>query len=582
MLTKFLVAIVISFSLLVSAVAHARIFNIQLKIPELSGEQKNIVLENISLYRQKDSPLLSDDYVMRLYLNGKQEIITTLQVFGFYEAKVESNLEKGENLWTIQYNVNAGQPVIVNNVDLSIKGDGETDPEFTAWRENFPVQSGDRLNHRLYEAAKSQLQNLFVERGYFKGQLTQHEIQLSLKQHSGKIVIHADTGPRFRFGDVRFIQETFNHEYLRRFIPFSRGELFQAKKLSELQKNLAVSGEFKTIEIVPLPESATDNMVPIRVMLTPRKPLRYKIGGGYGTDTGVRGRIGVERRQITDTGHRADAEAFISKILRTVTAQYRIPLKKPATDSIVFTGEHRREETDTSFSESNTVSVSHVYGLKSWLRTSSLTYLKENFATGSEANKSNLVIPSINFLYDPEKERRPVLYRPRWHFDVNVKGSHVDLASDVSFVQGKLHGEFRYQFVRRLTLVARGDIGASAVDDFASLPVSQRFFAGGDYSVRGFDYKSLGPKDENGKVVGGTHLMVGSIEAQYMFIPNWDVAVFYDTGNAYDKDQFEPEQGAGAGIGYKLPFGIVRVYGAVALCKADNPSRLHVIVSADW
>jgi translocation and assembly module TamA len=249
---------------------------------------------------------------------------------------------------------------------------------------------------------------------------------------------------------------------------------------------------------------------------------------------------------------------------------------------MVFTGEHRLEETDTTYSESNTVAASHVFGLKSWLRTTSITYLKENYSAGNESNKSNLVIPSINFLYDPEKERRPVLYRPRWHFDLNIKGSHTDLASDVSFVQGKLYGEVRFQFTRSFTLVARGDIGGSLVDEFADLPVSQRFFAGGDYSIRGFDYKSLGPKDENGEVVGGTHLLVGSVEGQYMFIPNWDVAAFYDTGNAYDKDQFEPEQGAGAGVGYRFPFGIVRVYGAVALSKSDNPTRLHVIVSADW
>jgi translocation and assembly module TamA len=581
-LKGYFIAVWIGIFVLASTTAYARSFSILLDIPELTGDQKKTVLENLSLYRQKDSPLLSDDYIARLYLNGKQEIVTTLQVFGFYEASVEADLDKSEDAWTIKYDVHAGTPVNVTSVDLKIQGEGEKDSAFESWLANFPIRPGDRLNHNLYEDAKKQVQNILVERGYFNGRLTRHEIQLHLKQYSGAIVLHVDTGPRFRFGDVTFIQEAFDIDYLRRFVPFSTGQIFLAAELSKLQKNLAVSGEFKTIEIMPLPESATDNMVPIRVLLTPRKPLRYKIGGGYGTDTGIRGRVGVERRQITDTGHRADAEAFVSKVLRTVTAHYRIPLKKPATDSMVFTGEHRLEETDTTYSESNTVAASHVFGLKSWLRTTSITYLKENYSAGNESNKSNLVIPSINFLYDPEKERRPVLYRPRWHFDLNIKGSHTDLASDVSFVQGKLYGEVRFQFTRSFTLVARGDIGGSLVDEFADLPVSQRFFAGGDYSIRGFDYKSLGPKDENGEVVGGTHLLVGSVEGQYMFIPNWDVAAFYDTGNAYDKDQFEPEQGAGAGVGYRFPFGIVRVYGAVALSKSDNPTRLHVIVSADW
>ncbi|MCI0506690.1 MAG: BamA/TamA family outer membrane protein [Gammaproteobacteria bacterium] len=548
----------------------------------MTSAQRQTVLENISLHRQRNSPLLSDDYVMRLYLNGKQEIIATLQVFGFYEATVESSLDKGDESWTIQYNINTGKPIIVADVDLVIKGEGESNSAFTAWREKFPIHSGDRLNHQLYEEAKKEIQNLLIERGYFSSRLTRHEIQLSLKQHSGNIVIHVDTGPQYKFGDVTFIQETFDKDYLRRFIPFARGDDFIAPQLSEFQKNLAVSGEFRTIEITPLPESAVADMTPIHVMLVPRKPLLYRLGAGYGTDTGIRARAGLERRQITDTGHRADAEVFVSEVLRTITAHYRIPLKKPATDYLVFSGEHKLEDTDTTYSESNTVTVSNVYGLKSWLRTTSVSYLKENYTAGSEAKKSNLVIPSINFLFDPEKERRPVLHRPRWHFDVNVKGSHIDLASDVSFLQGRLYAELRFQLTRQFTLVARGDAGASLVGEFANLPVSQRFYAGGDYSVRGFDYKSLGPKDENGEVVGGTHLLVGSVEAQFMFKPNWDLAVFYDTGNAYDKDQFEPEQGAGAGIGYKSPFGVVRAYYATALSTSGNPWRPHIVVSADW
>jgi len=562
--------------------ADARTYSIELDIPELAAAQRQTVLDNISLYRQRSSPLLSDDYVMRLYVNGKQEIITTLQVFGFYEASVESSLEKDDDVWIIQYNVTAGAPISVSNVDLQVRGEGETDSELATWRAKFPIHPGDRLNHQHYEEAKKELRNLLAERGYFNSRLTQHEIQVNLKQHSGNIVIQVDTGPRFKFGDVTFVQETFDTGYLRRFIPFAKGDIFLAEDLSELQKNLAVSGEFRKIEVIPLPESAIDNRVPIRVNLTPKKPLRYKIGAGYGTDTGFRGRAGVERWQITDTGHRADAELFLSNVIRTVTANYRIPMKKPATDYLLFTGEHKIEDTDTSYSESNAVAASNTYGLKSWLRTLSTTFLKENYAVGSEANKSNLLIPSISFSFDPEKERRPELHRLRWHFDVIVKGSHTDLASDVTFLQGKIFAELRYQFARKFALVARGDIGASEVGEFSNLPVSQRFFAGGDYSIRGYGYKSLGPRDENGEVVGGTHLLVGSVELQYTFLRNWDFAVFYDTGNAYDKDAFEPEQGAGAGIGYKLPFGIVRAYGANALSTSDNDWRAHLIFSADW
>lgn len=583
MLKQFVIVLLISFSLLASVAVHARTFNFLLDIPELSEEERQSVLENISLYRQQNSPLLTDAYIMRLYLNGKQEILTTLQVFGFYEAKVEANIEQTGDVWSVSYHVNAGDPVIVNNVDLLIQGEGKSDEALVKWKQKFPIQPGDRLNHLLYEGAKRDVQNILSDRGFFHAKLLKRQIQLSLKEHESDIIIHVETGPRYLFGEVTYIQEGFDSGYLKRFIPFSKGEYFSADLLARFHRNLSISGEFKSIELVPLVDAATDYMVPIRVTLTRRKPWRFKIGGGYGTDTGIRGRVIVERRYITDTGHRADAEVFISKVIRNVNANYRIPMRKPGTDYFRITGDYKWEDTDTSFSEYISASGSAVYGIKYWLRTTSLSWLKERFAVGSDVNKSDLLIPGINFTFNPEEKRKDIIHKPRWHFDVNLKGSSTELASDVSYLQGRVYTELRYRFARKFNVVSRVDMGASVVDEFANLPVSQRFFAGGDNSIRGYDYKSLGPVDENGDVVGGTHLFVWSVEAQYLFKPKWDVAVFYDSGNAFDKDQqWEPEQGAGVGIGWIFPFGSARVYAANALSKHGNPWRLHILVGANW
>ena len=583
MLKQFIIVLLTSFSLLISVATHARSFTFLLDIPELSDGERQTVLENLSLYRQQKSPLLTDAYIRRLYLNGKDEIKTTLQVFGFYDAKLKASIELREEVWMVSYSVDAGQPIIINNVDLDIEGAGNTDKALLKWKQNFPIQPGDRLNHLLYEEAKRAVQNILADRGYFEAELTKRQMQLSLKEHKGNIVIHVKTGLRYLFGDVSYIQEGFDSGYLKRFIPFAKGDYFSADLISKFHKNLSISGEFKSIELVPLVDAATNNMVPVRVTLIARKPWRFKIGGGYGTDTGIRGRVGVERRHITDTGHRADAEVFISKVIRNVNVNYRIPLKKPGTDYFRITGDYKWEDTDTSFSEYISAAGSAVYGVKSWLRTTALTWLKENYAVGSDANKSDLLIPSINFAFNPEKKRKDIVHRPRWHFNVNLKGSSTELASDVSYLQGRIYTELRYRFARKFNVVSRVDVGASVVDEFANLPVSQRFFAGGDNSVRGYDYKSLGPVDENGDVVGGTHLFVWSVEAQYLFKPQWDVAVFYDAGNAYDKDQqWEPEQGAGVGIGWLFAFGSARVYAANALSKSDNPWRLHVLVGANW
>ena len=96
-----------------------------------------------------------------------------------------------------------------------------------------------------------------------------------------------------------------------------------------------------------------------------------------------------------------------------------------------------------------------------------------------------------------------------------------------------------------MSLVSRADVGWSDIDEFSVLPVSLRFFAGGDTSIRGYGYNTLGPENDNGDVVGGSHLLVGSVELQYKLTQAWDVAAFTDAGNAYNKNDLKVKQGAG-------------------------------------
>ena len=108
-----------------------------------------------------------------------------------------------------------------------------------------------------------------------------------------------------------------------------------------------------------------------------------------------------------------------------------------------------------------------------------------------------------------------------------------------------------------------------------------RFFAGGAQSVRGYSYRSLGPVDESGKVVGGRNLLVGSIEFEHSFTSQWGVAVFYDAGNAIDDFNDELAKGTGFGFRWKSPVGPIRLDFASALSLDGNPWRIHVNIGPD-
>ena len=147
-------------------------------------------------------------------------------------------------------------------------------------------------------------------------------------------------------------------------------------------------------------------------------------------------------------------------------------------------------------------------------------------------------------------------------------------------MQAEAKGKWIRSVGERGRVIARAEAGSTWIDDADLLPVSARFFAGGDQSVRGYDYQDLGPVDASGEVVGGKHLLFGSLEYEHRIVGNWGVAVFVDTGNAFDDFSERLETGAGIGLRWESPIGMVRIDVAAAVSQ-DNAIRLHFTLGPD-
>jgi translocation and assembly module TamA len=128
----------------------------------------------------------------------------------------------------------------------------------------------------------------------------------------------------------------------------------------------------------------------------------------------------------------------------------------------------------------------------------------------------------------------------------------------------------------------RADIGWIGTDQFHQLPPSIRFFAGGDRSIRGYQYKSLGPLNADDQVTGGNSLLVGNFEVEYRFLEKWSGAVFLDAGNAFSDFQGEVMFGTGFGVRWISPVGMVRIDFGFGLNKEGSPFRLHLGIGPDF
>ena len=129
-------------------------------------------------------------------------------------------------------------------------------------------------------------------------------------------------------------------------------------------------------------------------------------------------------------------------------------------------------------------------------------------------------------------------------------------------------------------LVLRLEGGAAVADASATLPAGLLFLTGGDASVRGYGYRSIGVADRYGKTEGGRYLLVGSLEYRrpwhYDGRPtDWDSLVFVDTGGvANHAGQISAKVGVGVGALWRSPVGPVQI--AVAYGVQNRALRLHL------
>ncbi len=554
--------------------------NIAIDITGVEGTLENNIRLFLSLEQQKKHPLMSEGRLRRLHKKAPTEITRALHPFGYYRPLIQSQLiQTSDNNWRASYIVDKGPPLLIGKFDFAISEEMAADPAFRQLSEKLPLHQGDIFNHLEYESIKTNLARLAAERGYVDARFSQHSVTIDLEAYEARITLHYEGGHRYRFGAVQLAQDLLEPQFLQRYIPFAQGSPYHYDALIDLQQALNDSNYFQTVEVSPSQPLTDVAEIPVTVALTPRKPHRYSLGLGYGTDTGARTSFNWEMPRVNRHGHRFNSEAKISEVGYSLSASYRVPVFNPRTDQVIYNIGQVNEKTDVSDSTVRTIGVNLNRSRGLWRESLFVNYQVEEFVVGSDTGESTLLMPGIN--WSRSWGKNIITSFDGIRFDIGLRGAREDLLSDVSFLQ--LHGGIKAinRLSQRNRLITRGRIGTTWTDDFHQLPSSARFFAGGAQSVRGFAYQSLGPKDRKGEVIGGNHLMVGSIEFEHSLNDKWAGAAFYDVGNAMDSFADKLERGAGLGIRWRSPVGPVRIDLATAVSRDNHPLRLHISIGPD-
>lgn len=552
---------------------------ISVKLEGAPEGKTDILLTGLSIVRQQANAQLSQRRVQKLHDQATTEILQMLPVFGYYNAKVSGTLTREDAQWQAHYQIVLGQQVILSKVLLILEGEASKDDSFQDLLDNFPLKSGDGFNHKSYESAKKRLLSLAAERGYFDGQLAEHKVELDSDDNVANIYLTYQSGPRYVFSDIVFPDTVVDKEMLARVNPIKQGAPYLASELLKLRTNLTKSGYFKTVEVTSLIDERSHGQVKVAIKLEPEAKYRYTAGVGFGSDTGARATLAWEKRYVNKRGHRLSAETTLSQITNSVAMAYRMPFWSENISEVGFDSEY--ENKDTVSSESRSFALGSYYRTDrwGWGEIGSLKLLNENFDVSEDDNTSLLLIPGIS--WSRTWADNTIYTQQGGKLSVSLSGASEAIVSDTSFVQMVLRGKYIYSIGNNGRFITRGTLGATEVNDFAKLPSSLRFFAGGDNNIRGFDFESLGPIGDDGDVNGGRYLAVGSIEYEHMLFGNWGAAVFSDFGNAVDNWSDPYEYSVGVGVRWRSPVGLIRLDVAKGMSDPEDSFGIHFVIGPD-
>ncbi|MCC6707481.1 MAG: outer membrane protein assembly factor [Gammaproteobacteria bacterium] len=522
-------------------------------------------------------------YLGALARRAEEESQDALRAYGYYHATVSTRVSQGPECARVVIEVQPGPRVVVDAVELTVEGAARDDRGFMTPLASLPLTVGASLNHDKYTATKRLVESLALERGYLAGRFVEHRLEVDVARNLAHVRLRYDSGPRYRVGTVSIAQQpqVVREELVRRFLDYKTDQPYEGELVTRFYAALAASQYFDQVDIRPRISAAHDGEVPIDIRLTPRKRHKYSVGVGASTDEGARTHLAYTNRRLNEAGHRLKAEVRASLLEQSMSGEYQIPREHPADEWLSLQAGVKRKNADNFESDETQIGIADTlrrpFGI---LETRFIHLDHQAFDIGHNNRTSTLLIPGLRWTKTTTND---ALYPTRgYSASLEVRGGSGAMLSDVNFIRALASMRLVREVAPRWRLLSRFDAGASWDDNFGALPPTERFFAGGDLSVRGYAFEDLGPKDPRGRVIGGRYLGVFSAEIERSVARRWAVASFVDGGNAFGGSGRDTglKLSVGAGLRWRSPLGPARIDLAHPL-DDDVVLRLHVRIGPD-
>lgn len=516
----------------------------------------------------------NEEELLRYSRIAQQQAEKALQALGYYHADIQSQVTGGENP-RLALRIVPGQPVRLREIKIQVNGPAA---EFSSFRvPRNTLKSGAILNHGQYEAAKQQILNQASRYGFFDGRYERQRLTIDPASNTADVELVFNSGPRYVLGDVRFEGDApFDPDLLARMVPFEAGTPYDSELIADLNQAMQSSGYFAGVRVDANPGNAEQQRIPVAVQLTTRDPRTLGLGLGFSTDVGPRVRFDFTRHWVNPQGHSYGIESEISAPRQNIGLFYDVPLDPPLTDKMRYAAGYQYEELGDKDSLSQLLTAGPEWHRKlpnGWQRVWSLKARYEQYDLGDDSGTSTLLMPGVSYSYLRSDNRLDPSQGYRLRFELSA--AKEGLASDADLIHANATLKGLTTLADRHRLLGRVDLGGNWTNEYTNVPPSLRFFAGGDQSVRGYDYQSLSPTNSDGDRIGGRYQLALSAEYQYSLTDQWRIATFVDQGNSFNSLELPSlKSSVGLGVRWVSPVGPIRIDLAHPL-DSDGGVRLH-------
>lgn len=551
-------------------------YQIELDAP---GDLESLLEQHLEIITSKNNPRINPREFQRLYQKAPQQIKSLLETEGYFSVQVESKLEQTPGKNIAHFKVTPGPPVLVDKIDIEFQGAVIEQSDKPAQREetlrsNWPLKSGMQFKQDSWSQAKRQLLTKLLLERYPNARISNSQANIDLNTNTANLKVQIDSGPLLYFGETEIEGlSRYPVKVVKNVNPIQPGNEYSQAQLLDFKNKLQATGYFLSVEITAdhrNPQPGDGKLyAPVKVVVIEHPEIRVGLGAGFSTNTGARIQTTLTDLNFLQDGWRLTSSLRLEQLSQNLLADIRLPTTRQGyRDSI--NSNVIRTDIEGQTTTSGLFGVRRAWGVPSFEQYVGSNLLAEHVKLdGAESNTNYAATLS----YGVTLRRTDNNMNPTRGYLLNAQftGAPLEQLSGGQFLQTYIRGFGYYPLGSKTQLITRAELGM--VNGGDNVPVTYLFRAGGDQSVRGYDFQSLGMR-EGDAIAAARYLATGSIELVQWLTSQWGVAVFTDFGNAANSmKDIDPVFGYGLGARWKSPAGPI---GAdIAYGQETKDYRIH-------